>query len=110
MPADTSAAARRARIEAALDAALPASIAQPARLHHAMRHAVLGGGKRLRLPGRAHTHSVKKLLQSLAVPPWERARLPLVHAADGELVAVGDVLVSARLAALGVRFARFDAG
>jgi tRNA(Ile)-lysidine synthase len=75
-----------------------------------LRLAARAGGERLRLPGRTHTHSVKKLLQSLAVPPWERARLPLVHAADGELVAVGDVLVSARLAALGARFARVDAG
>ena len=41
-------AARRARIEAALDAALPPATREPARLHAAMRHAVLGGGKRLR--------------------------------------------------------------
>jgi farnesyl diphosphate synthase len=37
-----------ARIEAALAAALPPADAMPARLHQAMRHAVLGGGKRLR--------------------------------------------------------------
>src|SRR5688500_12680672 len=49
MPADAArAAAELARIEAALDAALPAADAVPARLHAAMRHAVLGGGKRLR--------------------------------------------------------------
>jgi tRNA(Ile)-lysidine synthase len=63
------------------------------------------GGERLVLPGRTHSHAVKKLLHALEVPPWERARLPLVHAADGEVLAVGDVLVSARLAALGARFA-----
>jgi tRNA(Ile)-lysidine synthase len=63
------------------------------------------GGERIRLPGRAHSHAVKKQLQALGVPPWERARLPLVHAADGELLAVGDVLVSARLFAAGARFA-----
>ncbi|MGH8030369.1 MAG: tRNA lysidine(34) synthetase TilS [Arenimonas sp.] len=61
------------------------------------------GGERLRLPGRTHTHAVKKLLQALDVPPWERERLPLAHAADGELVAVGDVLTSARMAGLGAR-------
>jgi farnesyl diphosphate synthase len=49
MPADAArAAADLARIEAALDAALPAADVVPSRLHAAMRHAVLGGGKRLR--------------------------------------------------------------
>jgi tRNA(Ile)-lysidine synthase len=62
------------------------------------------GGERIRLAGRTHSHAVKKCLQDLGVPPWERGRLPLVHAADGELLAVGDVLVSARLAAAGARF------
>jgi tRNA(Ile)-lysidine synthase len=68
-----------------------------------LRLAARQGGERLRLPGRSHTHAVKKLLQSLAVPPWERERLPLAYAADGELLAVGDVLVSARMAELGIR-------
>ena len=44
MPTDATAA----RIERALDALLPPATAEPARLHQAMRHAVLGGGKRLR--------------------------------------------------------------
>jgi farnesyl diphosphate synthase len=38
----------RSRIEAVLDAALPGETQEPARLHAAMRHAVLGGGKRMR--------------------------------------------------------------
>lgn len=38
----------RARVEAALDAALPAADLAPQRLHQAMRYSVLGGGKRLR--------------------------------------------------------------
>ena len=38
----------RARVEAALDHALPASELAPRRLHAAMRHAVLNGGKRMR--------------------------------------------------------------
>ena len=38
----------RDRLESALDAALPAADLEPHRLHQAMRHAVLGGGKRLR--------------------------------------------------------------
>ena len=41
-------AAWRARVEAALDRALPAVDAEPARLHAAMRHGVLNGGKRMR--------------------------------------------------------------
>ena len=38
----------RARVEQALEAALPAVAQSPQRLHQAMRHSVLGGGKRLR--------------------------------------------------------------
>lgn len=38
----------RARIESALDRALPAAAAPPQRLHAAMRHATLDGGKRIR--------------------------------------------------------------
>ena len=44
MPTDAAAE----RLERALDALLPPAAADPARLHQAMRHAVLGGGKRLR--------------------------------------------------------------
>ena len=39
---------RRSRIEHALENALPAPEIVPARLHAAMRYAVLGGGKRIR--------------------------------------------------------------
>lgn len=42
------AAAWRARVDAALDRVLPAASDEPARLHAAMRHAVLLGGKRMR--------------------------------------------------------------
>jgi geranylgeranyl pyrophosphate synthase len=38
----------RVRMEAALDARLPAATLIPARLHEAMRYSVLGGGKRIR--------------------------------------------------------------
>ena len=56
------------------------------------------GGENLRLPGRAHRHALKKLLQAEGVPPWERSRLPLFYAND-ELVAVADRWVSADYAA-----------
>lgn len=41
-------AARRARVEQALERTLPPTQQHPARLHEAMRYAVLGGGKRIR--------------------------------------------------------------
>lgn len=46
--ADPAFAHWRDRVEAALDAALPDPATSPARLHGAMRHGVMGGGKRLR--------------------------------------------------------------
>ena len=52
------------------------------------------GGETLMLPGRAHHHALKKLLQAEAVPPWLRARLPLFYA-DHELAAVADRWVCA---------------
>ncbi|MFC5578632.1 polyprenyl synthetase family protein [Lysobacter niabensis] len=45
---DPSFAAWRVRIEAVLDRALPSATDSPQRLHAAMRHAVLDGGKRMR--------------------------------------------------------------
>lgn len=53
------------------------------------------GGERIVLPGRAHSHALKHVLQELEVPPWERARLPLLSSADGELLAAGDLVYSA---------------
>ena len=56
------------------------------------------GGERLQQPGRLHRHQLKHLLQAAGVPPWQRAALPLLFAGDGELLAAGDGLLSARLA------------
>ena len=53
------------------------------------------GGERIRLPGRTHSHELKHVLQDLRVPSWERARLPLVSDADGQLLAAGDLVLSA---------------
>lgn len=61
-------------------------------LAHARR-----GGERIALPGRVHRHSLKNLLQELGVPPWERARLPLLSSPQGELLAVGDLVCSASM-------------
>lgn len=57
------------------------------------------GGERIRLPNRLHHHLLKHLLQEAQVPPWERQRIPLLFAGDGELLAAGDVVISARLQA-----------
>lgn len=48
MAADAAFAHWRERVEAGLQAQLPAATLAPQRLHAAMRHATLGGGKRMR--------------------------------------------------------------
>ena len=68
--------------------ALPA----PCRVHARV------GGERLRLPGRTHHHALKHLLQDAGLPPWERARLPLLGTADGDLLAAGDRFLDAGFA------------
>ena len=53
------------------------------------------GGERIRLPGRHHDHALKHVLQDLGVPPWVRARLPLLSDAQGRLLAAGNLVFSA---------------
>ncbi len=55
------------------------------------------GGERIRLPGREHSHALKHVLQERDMPPWIRARLPLLFDADGELLAAGDAILAAKL-------------
>lgn len=55
------------------------------------------GGERIRLPGRTHSHALKHVLQEIGVPPWQRARLPLLSTADGAVQAAGDLTLSADL-------------
>lgn len=55
------------------------------------------GGERIRLPGRTHAHALKHVLQTLDVPPWERAHLPLLSTTDATLLAAGDLAISASL-------------
>lgn len=47
------------------------------------------GGECCRLAGQSHRQTLKKLLQSSAIPPWERHLVPLVRV-DGQLAAIGD--------------------
>ena len=51
------------------------------------------GGERFRPMGRAHSRPLKKWLQEAGVPPWLRARIPLLYREDA-LVAVGDLWVA----------------
>ncbi len=66
-----------------------------------LRVALRRGGERIRLPGRDHRSALKTVLQDAGVPPWQRARLPLLFAAEGELLAAGEVVRSQGLQELG---------
>ncbi|HHH47693.1 MAG TPA: tRNA lysidine(34) synthetase TilS [Gammaproteobacteria bacterium] len=65
------------------------------------------GGERLCVAGREGHHALKKLFQEAGVPPWRRARIPLLFL-DDELVAVAGYWVACSFAAQagqeGVRF------
>jgi tRNA(Ile)-lysidine synthase len=50
------------------------------------------GGERCRPQGRAHSQTLKKLLQEAELAPWWRDRLPLVYCGD-QLAAVADLWV-----------------
>lgn len=52
------------------------------------------GGERCQPAGRAHTHELKKLFQERGIPPWRRARVPLIYIND-QLAMVGDLWVCA---------------
>ncbi len=58
------------------------------------------GGERIRLPGRAHHHALKHVLQDERVPPWTREHLPVLLAHDDEVLAAGDIVLGARMAEL----------
>lgn len=51
------------------------------------------GGERIRTHPGGQSKPLKKWLQEMAVPPWERARLPLLSL-DGELIGVGLIWLS----------------
>lgn len=65
----------------------------PSPLHAHVRQ----GGERILLPGRGEQHhTLKHVLQEQGVPPWERARMPLLSTGDnGILLAVADRIRSA---------------
>lgn len=55
------------------------------------------GGEKIRLAGRSHSHSLKKILQEKRIPPWERRLLPLIYLGE-KLVAIPGVFQPAELA------------
>jgi len=77
-------------LPASTESALPSSLAP-------LRVVARQGGERIRLPGRQHSHALKDCLQRAGLPPWLRRGLPLLRACDdGEVLAAGDTVLSAR--------------
>lgn len=61
------------------------------------------GGERCRPAGRAHSQTLKRLLQDYGVEPWLRESLPLVYSND-DLVAVADLWICEGFQAEGAGF------
>jgi tRNA(Ile)-lysidine synthase len=51
------------------------------------------GGERIKPAGSPHTRELRLLLQEAGMPPWRRAEVPLIYAAN-ELIAVGDLFLN----------------
>jgi tRNA(Ile)-lysidine synthase len=77
------------------DAGLPVPLPGPDDVAHVSFRA---GGERIGLRCGAGRRTLKKALQDLGIPPWLRARLPLLYV-NGQLLAVGDALLDAQVAA-----------
>ena len=52
------------------------------------------GNEKIRLPGRKGHHTLKKLYQEKAIPPWLRHNIPLIYLND-QLAAIADYWISA---------------
>lgn len=60
------------------------------------------GGERSHPHYRAHSQTLKKLLQASDIEPWWRDQIPLLFSEDGQLLAVGDLWVEkSAMAAIG---------
>jgi tRNA(Ile)-lysidine synthase len=64
---------------------------ETARLPHPLQVRFRRGGESLRLASGGRTRELRDLFQEAGVPPWQRARLPLLFAPDGRLLAVADL-------------------
>jgi tRNA(Ile)-lysidine synthase len=58
------------------------------------------GGEKFHPAGRRHSQSLKKLLQEVNIPPWERDVMPLIYFGD-ELIAVGGLWVCKKYSVTG---------
>lgn len=65
----------------------------PHRLDPPLKVRLRRGGERIKPAGDAHTRELRHLLQGAGIPPWQRARIPLVSHGD-ELIAVADLWCS----------------
>ncbi|MDK9559694.1 tRNA lysidine(34) synthetase TilS [Marinobacter sp. M216] len=73
------------------------SVANPESPSRPIRVSTRQGGERVRFRPEGSSKSLKNWFQEQAVPPWERACLPLVFAGSGdagELIAIGDLWCS----------------
>ncbi|GAP66525.1 tRNA(Ile)-lysidine synthase [Mizugakiibacter sediminis] len=77
----------------------------PAPLDMPLEVRVGASGVRFKPAGDRHTRELRDLYQQAGVPPWQRARCPLIHAADGTLLAVADLWCSEAGATLFERLA-----
>ena len=103
------------RVETALEHYLPTTDLAPARLHEAMRYAVLGGGKRVR-PGKpqAHHHNAhdntgpsrQQARSPCSMLPLHGYRLPAMSIVGDEYERIGCVL-EGEYRVSGVRIAGF---
>lgn len=69
---------------------------QPSADSNAMTVRFRRRGERIQLPGETHHRELRDLFQQNGIPPWQRDRLPMVIAGDGELLAVADLWLSHR--------------
>ncbi|MGA9827851.1 MAG: tRNA lysidine(34) synthetase TilS, partial [Rhodanobacteraceae bacterium] len=79
------------------------SIAEPARtvrLAQPLNVRFRRGGERLHVAGSGHHRELRKLWQEAGVPPWQRARQPLMFDRRDNVFAVGDLWLSTPAAAL----------
>jgi len=89
--------------------AMALSLAVKAAFEGELRVSLRTGGEKILLEHRGHRSSVKNRLQELGVPPFVRKTLPVLSTRNGECLAVGDVLLSARFKAFcTARAARFS--
>ncbi len=72
------------------DCGIPIAAWEAAKITVAYRQ----GSEKIALPNRKGRHTLKKLFQEYAIPPWLRENMPLIYL-DGQLAAVGDLWISA---------------